>query len=150
MRKLSKIFRRAAKAAALAILVMAVGCAPRGAPGKNAADQASGVSPQAKGPGVAEIAVQAVPVQTGALVVEHQTSGTVKPVMQSQVVGQMSGVVARVVRKAGDWVDKGETVIQLDDSQLRLSVKTAQASLEAARINLSTGPGHHEAGEPAA
>ena len=30
-------------------------------------------------------------------------------------------------------------VIQLDDSQLRLSVKTAQASLDAARINLSTG-----------
>ena len=139
MRTLSKIFRRAAKAAALAILVMAVGCAPRGAPGKNAADQASGVSPQAKGPGVAVIAVQAVPVQTGALVVEHQTSGTVKPVMQSQVVGQMSGVVSRVVRKAGDWVDRGDTVIQLDDSELRLSVKTAQASLEAARINLSTG-----------
>ena len=36
-------------------------------------------------------------------------------------------------------MDKGDTVIQLDDSELRLSVKTAQASLEAARINLSTG-----------
>jgi len=138
MRTLSKIFRRAAKSAALAILAMAIGCAPRNAPGKNAADPASAVSPQAKGPGVAVIAVQAVPVQTGALVVEHQTSGTVKPVMQSQVVGQLSGVVSRVVHKAGDWVDKGDTVIQLDDSELKLSVKTAQASLDDARINLST------------
>jgi len=138
MRTLSKIFRRAAKSAALAILAMAIGCAPRSAPGKNAADPASAVSPQAKGPGVAVIAVQAVPVQTGALVVEHQTSGTVKPVMQSQVVGQLSGVVSRVVHKAGDWVDKGDTVIQLDDSELKLSVKTAQASLDDARINLST------------
>ena len=55
----------------------------------------------AKGPGIAEIAVQAVPVKIGSLVVEHQTSGTVKPVMQSQVVGQVSGVVARVAHKAG-------------------------------------------------
>jgi HlyD family secretion protein len=139
MRTLSKNLRRAAKAAALAILVMVVGCAPRSASAKNTANPASEMGPQAKGPGVAVIAVQAVPVQTGALVVEHQTSGTVKPVMQSQVVGQVSGVVSRVVHKAGDWVDKGDTVIQLDDSELKLSVKTAQASLDAARINLSTG-----------
>ncbi len=59
--------------------------------------------------------------------------------MESQVVAQVGGVVARVVRKAGDWVQAGDTVIQLDDSQLQLSVKTAQAALEAARINLSTG-----------
>ena len=88
---------------------------------------------------MADIVVQTVPVTSGALIVEHQTSGTVKPVMQSQVVGQVSGVVARVARKAGDWVEKDATVIQLDDSQLKLSVKTAQASLDAARINLSTG-----------
>jgi HlyD family secretion protein len=59
--------------------------------------------------------------------------------MQSQVVGQVGGVVARVSRKAGDLVQKGDTVIQLDDSQLQLSVRAAEAALEAARINLSTG-----------
>ena len=135
MRKLSKLFRRAVTTAALVVVLTAVGCAQ----GKKSADSQPGPGSAAKGPGVAEIAVQAVPVQIGALVVDHQTSGTVKPVMQSQVVGQVSGVVARVVRKAGDWVEKGDTVIQLDDSQLKLSVKIAQASLDAARINLSTG-----------
>jgi multidrug efflux pump subunit AcrA (membrane-fusion protein) len=135
MRNFSKLFVRSATVAAFALLVTAIGCAR----GQKAADSPSGASSQAKGPGIAEIEVQAIPVETGALVVEHQTSGTVRPVMQSQVVGQVSGVVARVVRRAGDWVDKDDTVIQLDDSQLKLSVKTAQASLEAARINLSTG-----------
>ena len=135
MRKLSKLFRSAATTAALVVALTAVGCAQ----GKKSGDSQPGPGSAAKGPGVAEIAVQAVPVQIGALVVDHQTSGTVKPVMQSQVVGQVSGVVARVIRKAGDWVEKGDTVIQLDDSQLKLSVKIAQASLDAAGINLSTG-----------
>jgi multidrug efflux pump subunit AcrA (membrane-fusion protein) len=124
-----------AAAAALFLLLTASGCAP----GRKAEDPPKKAGAPAAGPGIAEISVQTVPVTSGALIVEHQTSGTVKPVMQSQVVGQVSGVVARVVRKAGDWVEKDATVIQLDDSQLKLSVKTAQASLDGARINLSTG-----------
>ena len=102
----------------LALSVTALGCAPQP---KGA--QARTVVPQAAGPGVAEIDLQVTPVTFGVLVVEHNTSGTVKPVMQSQVVGQLSGVVAQVLRKPGDWVDEGATVIQLDDSQLKLSVK---------------------------
>jgi HlyD family secretion protein len=133
MRNPLKLFGRGTSAVVIAVLVTATGCSPA----RKAGDPSS--SPPAKGPGMAEILVQVAPVKVGSLVVTHQTSGTVKPVMQSQVVGQVSGVVASVVRKAGDWVDKNDTVIQLDDSQLRLSVKTAQASLEAARINLSTG-----------
>ena len=109
------------------------------APGQRSEAPSPGAAAAAKGPGIADIVVQTVVATTGALIVEHQTSGTVKPAMQSQVVGQVSGVVARVAHKAGDWVDKDATVIQLDDSQLKLSAKTAQASLDAARINLSTG-----------
>ncbi len=133
MRGISRVFRGGAIAAALALLM--VGCAPR----QKAADPSAGTSAQSKGPDLAEISVQAVSVNAGGLVVEHQTSGTVKPVMQSQVAGQVGGVVLSVLAKAGDWVDKDEAVIQLDDSQMKLSVKTAQAALETARINLSTG-----------
>lgn len=121
-------------ASALALAVTAFGCAPRQAGGDPAR---TGVSP-AKGPGIAEIAVRVVPVTIDALIVEHQTSGTVNPVMQSQVAGQVGGIVARVLRRAGDRVEKGDAIVQLDDSQLRLSLRTAQASLEASRINLST------------
>jgi multidrug efflux pump subunit AcrA (membrane-fusion protein) len=124
-------------ASALALALTAIGCAPK-QPG---ADPAKDAMPAAKGPGIAEIAVRVVPVTIDALVVEHQTSGTVNPVMQSQVAGQVGGVVARVLRRAGDRVEKGDIIVQLDDSQLRLSLKTAQASLEASRINLSTTQG---------
>jgi multidrug efflux pump subunit AcrA (membrane-fusion protein) len=124
-------------ASALALAVAVFGCAPRQPGG----DPAKTVVPTAKGPGIAEIAVRVVPVTIDALVVEHQTSGAVNPVMQSQVAGQVGGIVARVLRRAGDRVEKGEIVVQIDDSQLRLSLKTAQASLEASRINLSTTQG---------
>jgi multidrug efflux pump subunit AcrA (membrane-fusion protein) len=119
----------------VAILLTMLGCAAK----PKTAETSPGLLSGAKGPGIAEIAVQVVAVAVDSLVVQHQASGTVNPVMESQVVGQVGGVVARVVRKAGDWVQAGDTVIQLDDSQLQLSVKTAQAALEAARINLSTG-----------
>ena len=134
MKKTMTLARAILAAGALALAVTAVGCAPRQAGGDPAR---TAVSP-AKGPGIAEIAVQVVPVVIDALIVEHQTSGTVNPVMQSQVAGQVGGIVARVLRRAGDRVEKGDAIVQLDDSQLRLSLRTAQASLEAARINLST------------
>jgi HlyD family secretion protein len=135
MSKLSHLFGTSLAAVPFILALAVVGCAP----GQKAADPPKGGVAPAGSPGMSDITVQVVAVAVGELVVEHQTSGTVTPVMQSAVVGQISGVVARVEKKAGDWVDKDDTVIQLDDSQLRLSVKTAQASLESARINLSTG-----------
>jgi multidrug efflux pump subunit AcrA (membrane-fusion protein) len=130
-----KLFRRALMLTVIALFFAATGCAPK--PKGPEAAPGSPTAPQ--GPGIAEISVQVVPVKVDALIVQHQASGTVNPVMQSQVVGQVGGVVARVSRRAGDLVQKEDTVIQLDDSQLQLSVKTAEAALEAARINLSTG-----------
>jgi multidrug efflux pump subunit AcrA (membrane-fusion protein) len=133
---MKKILTRLGRGAiVVAVLVLAIGCAP----GQKASDGPTGAALRNEVPAAAEIAVQVIPVEIGDLVVQHQTSGTIKPVMQSQVVGRGSGVVARVARQAGDWVNKDDLVIQLDDSQLRLSVRTAQATLEAARINLSTG-----------
>jgi len=119
-----------------AVLVMSAGLAvlsgcARGASAKN--------TPGTGGaPGLADISVRASAVTTGPLAVEHRASGTVKPVMQSQVASQVGGIVAKVLLKAGDWVDEGGLVILLDDSQLQLSVRTAEAALENARISLAT------------
>jgi multidrug efflux pump subunit AcrA (membrane-fusion protein) len=84
------------------------------------------------------IPVMAVEVSEGPLTVRSDTSGTVNPVTQSNVVAQIAGTVAKVNHRAGDWVKAGEVVVQLDDTQLALSVKTARSNLENARINLAT------------
>jgi multidrug resistance efflux pump len=77
-------------------------------------------------------------VSDGALSVVSDTAGTVNPVTQSKVAAQIAGTVAKINHLAGDWVKAGETVIQLDDSQLRLSVKIARSALDNAKITLTT------------
>jgi multidrug resistance efflux pump len=140
MKTMEKAFRAVFAVTVPIILLTALGCSPRAGAGAGSAGTPSpGTQSSQKGPGLSEIAVQVVPVTVESLVVRHQVSGTVAPAMQSQVVGQVGGVVSRVARQAGDLVQAGDTVIQLDDSQLLLSVKTAEAALEGARINLATG-----------
>ena len=93
------------------------------------------------GPGGARgaaISVMAEEAPEGPLTVISDTSGTVNPVTQSKVAAQIAGTVARIQHKAGDWVKAGETVIQLDDTQLQLSVATASSVLDNAKIVLST------------
>ncbi|MGA2548276.1 MAG: hypothetical protein ABSF43_17155 [Rectinemataceae bacterium] len=84
------------------------------------------------------ISVMAQEVSEGPLTVTIETSGTVNPVTRSKVAAQVAGTVAKIRHLAGDWVKAGEPVVQLDDTLLDFAAKTSRASLETARINLST------------
>ena len=122
--------------------------------GHGAGDAAKGVGMAAKGAGGAgasgagasgeggyrgtTISVMSQLAPEGPLMVVSDTSGTVSPVTQSKVAAKIAGTVAKVLHLAGDWVKAGETVIQLDDTQLKLSVETAQSALDNAKIVLST------------
>jgi multidrug efflux pump subunit AcrA (membrane-fusion protein) len=86
----------------------------------------------------AAIPVMADMVPEGPLTVVSDTAGTVNPVTHSNVAAQLAGTVAKINHLAGDWVKAGETVIQLDDSQLRISAKIARSALDNAKIILST------------
>ncbi len=94
---------------------------------------------QAGGRRFATIPVQAVTVVSGPLITDNDTAGTVTAVTQSQVAAQTAGVVSQVYRKQGDTVKKGAPVVQIDESTLKLAVANAQAALDNAKINLSTG-----------
>jgi multidrug resistance efflux pump len=82
------------------------------------------------------IAVRATKVPGGILRANRDTAGVVSPALQSSVAAGVGGIVAKVVRQAGDWVAAGELVVQIDDTALRLSVTNAEAALESARLNL--------------
>ena len=47
------------------------------------------------------------PSAFGPLTALHKASGTVKPVIQSQVASQVGGMVSKVLLKAGDWAAEG-------------------------------------------
>lgn len=85
--------------------------------------------------------IQAIPVQTvvvasGRLEDSHAAAGSVVPVKQSNVAAQASGVVVSLFHQAGDWVDRGETVVGLNDSQMKLALQSAEASLRSAQVSV--------------
>jgi len=132
---------------ATGVLALALAAAAAGCSGKGGEDRGAPAGGQAQrgqgqrqgGRRSAIVPVQTIRAESGALAVDKSTAGVISPATQSQVVSQVAGVVAKVPRAAGDWVKVGDVVVQLDDSQLRLTLATAQAALESAKINLSIG-----------
>ncbi len=86
----------------------------------------------------AVVTVEVQAARTGALTVENTAAGAVMPETQSSVAAGASGSVKALLKQAGDWVDSGTPVIQLDDAALKLSVRLAKATLENAKINAGT------------
>jgi RND family efflux transporter MFP subunit len=106
--------------------------APAGAPGGSSGTPGG---PGALGGGAQT--VQALTVTSGTLMGENTTSGTVEAVWQSKVPAQVAGTVSKILLKAGDWVKAGQVVVQLDTTQLDLTLADAQATLENAKISLT-------------
>jgi len=131
-------------ALAFALTLALTGCQPSspapaqtaGASGAPGAPAANAEKAPSRGRG-ATVVVQAETIKYGPLAVVSTAAGTVTAYTQSSVAAQTAGTVVTLVRKAGDWVQTGDPVIKLDDTQLRLSLKMAQANLDTAR--LSTG-----------
>jgi multidrug efflux pump subunit AcrA (membrane-fusion protein) len=126
---------------ALVLSAALAGCGASGGSGAagNHQGRPGGAGQQdTRGNAGAIIPVLSVQVAEGPLTIESDTAGTVQPITQSNVVAKIAGTVASVRHVAGDWVKAGETVVQLDDTQLKLAVKMAQSSLDNAKITLAT------------
>jgi len=144
--------------AVLAVALVVSGCSKSQADA-SAAQQGSGKSAQAvqggqtgpaglaglagqKGSGnrrAAVIPVQSMIVKSGLLSVDRSTAGIVSPAIQSQVATQVAGIVLKVNHLVGDWVKSNESIVQLDETQLKITLANAEATLENAKINLSIG-----------
>jgi RND family efflux transporter MFP subunit len=61
--------------------------------------------------------------------------GTAKPVIESRVATEISGVVDYLPVKEGDFVSKGQILLRLRDERLKLSLKGAMANREKIRAN---------------
>ncbi len=120
-------------AATLALMMALASCGTSGKPG-SAADPAAAHGQGSGARRYAAVPVQATIVTFGRLETNHTAAGTIVPVTESQVAAQVSGVVTQVLHLAGAWVQKGEVVVRLDDSQLEVAVASARAALESAQI----------------
>ncbi len=120
----------------IACALIAAGCSAGRASSSGAG--ASGKATSAKSQ---TIPVQAVEVKAGSLDDSRAAAGSVVPVKQSNVAAQTSGVVVALYHQAGDWVARGEAVVGLNDSQLKLTLRSAQANLRSAQLSVEKAKG---------
>ena len=137
--------KRLILAGTLVPLLLLAGCGGSATTPATAAGQAAKT---AGGRTFAALRVQTVTVHVGELSASNDTAGSVMPVTQSSVASQVAGVAQRIARKAGDWVQEGATVVQLEDSLLKLAVQNAQAALENTKINYAIGQDNSSQANP--
>ncbi len=95
-----------------------------------------------RGPGgAAVVAVETAPLEIGSLVDEGQFVGSIEPVSKFMVAPKISGRIKKLFVDIGDRIENGSTIATLDDEELLLGVKQAEADLEIARANYNESAG---------
>jgi membrane fusion protein (multidrug efflux system) len=82
--------------------------------------------------------VEAVTVTEGQLIRTIEASGTVAGIREALVVSETQGIVEEVRFELGEYVEKGEVLVQVDDEIARLNMEQAREQLETARIDFNT------------
>ncbi len=69
---------------------------------------------------------------------EIKTSGKIESMREVQTQTKIPGVISRIFHGNGDFVKKGEIVIQMDDTKYKLNLEKAKALLEEKKIEFET------------
>ncbi len=94
-----------------------------------------------RGGGAAAVAVKTMPLKTGVLIDEGNFVGTIEPTTKFMVSPRISGRIKQLMVDIGDQVKNGQVIARLDDEEMVLSVKQAEADLEIARANFNESAG---------
>ena len=81
--------------------------------------------------------VQTSVVQEGDIVLTALGSGNLLPLDEVGVGSQSSGTVKEILVEVGDWVEKGDVLVRLDDTDAQLDVAQAEINLRLAELDLS-------------
>lgn len=114
--KTMPVWKRAACAAGVAVVCLALWWTFSGAPEK--------------------VSYMTKPVQTGDLIVTVSADGTLKPVRTVSVGSELSGIVSRVNVDVNSVVKIGDVLIELDCAKLESAVNQARATLTSAEAKL--------------
>lgn len=87
------------------------------------------------------VAVEVTPLRVGTLVDEGNFVGSIEPTSIFMVAPKISGRLKQLLVDIGDTVNNGAIIARLDDEELLLAVKQAEADLEIARANVNESSG---------
>ncbi|MCF7929291.1 MAG: efflux RND transporter periplasmic adaptor subunit [Spirochaetales bacterium] len=116
-----------------AILVLFFSCSAGGSDGESGATWEENAERNAdKQP----LAVEAVEISRGKLIESIKTSGVISGINEAYVVSETQGIITEVDFKLGDAVEKGQILLQVDDTIPSLNAEQAKQAYETAKINL--------------
>jgi RND family efflux transporter MFP subunit len=85
---------------------------------------------------IARMPVEVVEVQREDVTETLELTGTVTPWDEFAISSEIMGTVAVVYRDEGDWIQKGDLLLELDRSKLELQLKSRKADLNRAEVEL--------------
>jgi RND family efflux transporter MFP subunit len=74
--------------------------------------------------------VTVVPAQTGEALVTEQTVGRIEAQTAPEIAAEVPGAVERIAVEIGDRVEKGQTLAELESTDLALALRQARAEVE--------------------
>lgn len=89
---------------------------------------------------LASVVSTAVPIQIDVVseetfTTEFSSNGTLKPIKELAYVSDVSGRIVNILVDKGDWVQKGQTLISVDDEMLRADYLASEASFKALKTD---------------
>ena len=91
--------------------------------------------------GMAAVAVETAPIKQDRLLDQGLFTGSLIAQSKFSVNPKISGRIRLLIADIGDEISNGKVVAELDDEELKLSVKQAEADLEIARANFNESAG---------
>jgi multidrug efflux system membrane fusion protein len=83
-----------------------------------------------------KVAVEAVRVVKGTPLSFVTGAGVVEGIREAWTVSETEGIIREIRFQIGQWVEKGQVLLQVDDTLKRLEMERAKVQLESAQIEL--------------
>ncbi|MCB1010009.1 MAG: efflux RND transporter periplasmic adaptor subunit, partial [Acidobacteria bacterium] len=81
------------------------------------------------------IEVQTAPVEAREIVQTVVATGRIQPVTQVDISADVSAKITKLAVKEGDWVDKGQFLLELDRERYLAEVESAEANLRSSEAD---------------
>lgn len=81
--------------------------------------------------------VQTTPVKRAEIIQKVNATGKIQPDTQIKISADVSAKITRLEVKEGDWVEKGELLVELDRERFVASVESDEANVRSAEANVN-------------
>ena len=97
----------------------------------------AGIAWKVRGHDPVGTSVQTAPAAKMTIVQTVTATGHIQPVTQVNISADVSAKITRLDVKEGQWVDKGDLLLELDKERYVAAVESAEANLRAAQANVN-------------